>query len=516
MTDRALSLFRTVLHPVLSSLRFRGGSGTLPVAPHHGVPALNLSGIILARPQQPGSFNVQLADSQVADAMYGGLYEFGGVRVEALPDAVFSAAAPNKEWRSGLLRLEWLRSFRASGRPVHGLFALRLLAAWMKAHPQNPNPADQIAALFSLAVDAPAIAAEQSPAAIALATATILRAQTPVLKIRPGTAEDAFARAAALLAAHLATRRSDAQRSKLVQELTEALSALLFNDGSLRHGSIDDLCRLEGRLWTLTDGLTRAGDGVPAGLSALVARLGGYLALVTRGDGTLAFADAAELQAPPGTLPLQGSALAADAGHARLGGGQTLLHLGLPTPEHPLALRMEMSDAGRALLWLEQKASQARDVRCTPVLHCAPGGTLLEQRGPDTPGEASHLAIFLSGDGSDIRLEDRTAARDGSSYRLHVPETTKLSTTHNGSGAMILPASGQPWQVLVRGGIITMELGCFRITAGPDDGQPLNFALKRMAKAERMAKSETTVASRPSPAKPAKGRERPPGNPRLL
>ncbi len=170
--------------------------------------------------------------------------------------------------------------------PVHGLFALRLIAAWMKANPPGQSAADQIATLFSLAVDAPAIAAEQSPAAIALATAAILRAQGPVLKIRPATPEEAFARASALLA-HLATRRSEAQRGRLVQEMSDALSALVFPDGSLRQGSIDDLCRLDRRLWTLTDGLTRAGDGVPAGLSSLGARMAGYLALITRADGRL-------------------------------------------------------------------------------------------------------------------------------------------------------------------------------------------------------------------------------------
>ncbi len=133
-------------------------------------------------------------------------------------------------------------------------------------------------------------------------------------------------------------------------------------------------------------------------------------------------------------------------------------------------------------------------------------------------GHDSHLAIFLSGDGSDIRIEDRSAARDGSSYRLHVPETAKLSTTHNGTGAMIVPATGQPWQVLVRGGAIQVEHGAFAITAGPDDGQPLNFALKRVAKAERAAPPRA-AAEKPATRqtqKTLRGRERPPGNPRLL
>ncbi|MBL8791717.1 MAG: hypothetical protein JNM45_14590 [Rhizobiales bacterium] len=511
MTDRALSLFRTVLHPVLSSLRLRtGGNGNLPVAPHHSVPALNLSGIILSRPRQGGDFNSTLAGAHMAEAMYGGIYEFGGARVDALPDAVFASAAPSKDWRSGLLRLEWLAGFRASGRPVHGLFALRLLAAWMKAHPQCASAADQVAALFSLAVDAPAIAAEQSPAAIALATAAILRAQGPVLKIKPASAEEAFARASALLAAHLATRRGDPQRLKLVQELTDALSALLHPDGSLRQGSIDDLCRLAARLWTLTDGLTRAGDGVPSGLSALVARIGSYLALVTRGDGTLAFAEAPELQSPSAALPLQGSALAGDAGHARLAGGQTLLHVALQNAAHAHGLRLEMSDGGRALIWLEQHGTRSGTGGGSHALHCAPGGTLLEQHGGDGPADPCHLAIFLSGDGSDIRLEDRTAPHDGTAYLVHVPETAKLSTTHNGSGAMILPAVGQPWQVLVRGGIIDVEHGCFRISAGPDDGHPLNFALKRVPRSDR------APAGRPAPARQPRGRERPPANPRLL
>lgn len=496
MTDRAHSLFRTVLHPVLSSLRLRAGRSALPVTAHHAVPAVQLSGLILNRAEG--------ASAQLAETMYGGVYAFGGVRVEALPDAVFITPPPNPAWRDGLLRMDWLSSFRASGRPVHGLFALRLISAWMKSNPQLPDRGGQISTLFNLAVDAPAIAAQQSPAAIALANAAILRAQQPVAKIRPASAHEALGRAAALLAAHLATRRSDHQRDRLVAELGEALAALLRPDGSLSDGSIDSLCHLHMDLAILAEGLVRAGDGVPAALSAPLARMAGYLALLGRSDGTLAFARDAAMRVPQGLLPPQGSAIAEAAGHARLAGGPTLLHAATGPMGQPEPLRIEMSDGGRPLLWLAQKTQHQAPASASVQLICAAGGTLLEVQGPAAEGPKHHLALFLSGDGSDLRLEDATAAAAGSVYELHVPEQSRLSTTNNGSGAMIVPGAGQAWQLLVRGGSIEVEHGCFRILPDAAESQSLNFALKRMPKVERPAR-----ATRPG----ARGSG---SNPRLL
>jgi hypothetical protein len=494
MTDRAHSLFRTVLHPVLSSLRLRAGRQTLPVAPHHAVPVVQLSGVILMRDG--------ISSSQTAEDMYGGTYRFGADTVTALPDTVFTVATPSARWRSALLRMDWLASFRASARPLHALFALRLLSAWMTAHPVSPNPGDRIAALFNLAVDAPAIAATQSPAAIALATAAILRAQHPVSKLKPSSPEEAMSRTMALLAAHLATRRSDSQRDKLIGDMASTLVALLHTDGSLRRGSIDSLWQLHRDLSIILDGVVRSGDRLPAELTAIVNRTRSYLALLSRADGTLAFADDASLGVPAGATVPTGSVFAPEAGHARLVGGPTLLLASAATAEQPQPLRMEMTDAGRPVLWLEQHGGKNRCSNPSNALICAAGGTLLEMRGHLPDAANQHLAIFLSQDGSDVRLEDLSSGGGGTTYVLHVPEQARLTTTHGGAGAMIIPAAGQAWQVLVRGGHIEIEPGCFRII--PDGGAyPLNFALKRLSKVER-------------PGRAAKSRDRNQDSPRLI
>lgn len=477
MTDRAPSLLRTVFLPVLQTLRRRAGRGTLPVGPHHGVPAVQLSGVILNRHTT--------ADPAEAGRMYGGTYEFAGECVEALPDEIFSRTAPNAGWRSGLLGLSWLASFRASARPLHGLFALRLLAEWMKADPKAASRGDRISALFHLAMDAPAIAATQSPAAVALANAAILRAQHPVAKIKPATAEEAFGKTMALLAAHLATRRGDRERDRLLTDLVNALWALLNNDGSPRDGTIDGLCRMYADLVSVTEGLDRSGDPVPPVLTAQVRCMARYLSLLLRPDGTLAFADDAGLKPPHGIAMAQGIAMAPDAGQARLVGGNTLLLASIGPAGRNQPLRMEMSDASRPLFWLERaRPMSAGHDPCTLI--CASGGSLLEVRSSVRP-QAPDVAVFLSSDGTDVRLEDRPG-ENTLAYALHVLDMTRLTTTHGGTGAMIVPATGQPWQLLVRGARIEVEQGRLSVISGGQASQPVNLALKRMAKPDRAAR----------------------------
>lgn len=502
MTDRAFSLFRTVLHPVLSTLRRRAGGERLPVAPHHGVPAVHLGGIILERrPLRDAA----LAGSELAEAMYGGIYEFGGLKVEALPDTVFTCSAPAPAWRTSLLRMDWLAEFRASGRSLHSLFALRLLAAWMKTRPTRLSGTDQTAQLFNLAVDAPAIAATQSPAAIALATAAIIRAQHPVGKLKTTTPRDVFEKAKALLAAHLATRQADSQRSRLIADLEQALAALLHDDGSLISGSVDDLWQVDADVTVLADGLAKAGDLLNPGLITLRNRISACLALLTRPDGTLAFTEAVDLHAPrpvasAPAASAPASAIAPDAGHARLAGGQTLLIAAMSSPRQAAPFRAEMSDAGRPLLWLERAGGRQAG---RGSLICAAGGTLLEIQGAGQTTDRQHLALFLSGDGADLRLEDLSSGRLDARYVLHVPDQTKLSTTHGGTGAMIVPAAGPAWQLLVRGARVELEHGFLRVFAETGQAQGLNLALKRAAKPDRAAR-------------PAKARGRDAGTPRLL
>lgn len=497
MTDRAFSLFRTVLHPVLSTLRRRAGGEGLPVAPHHGIPALQLGGVILEYRPVRGAAT---SGSHIADAMYGGIYEFGGMKVEALPDDVFACSAPGPAWKKGLLRMDWLADFRASGHSLHGLFALRLLACWVKERPARLALADQTAQLLNLAVHAPAIAATQSPAAIALSRAAILRAQHLVNKLKTATPGEAFEKTKSLLAAHLATRQSDSQRLRLVADLEQALSALLQEDGSLVIGSVDDLCNIDADVTMIADGLLKAGDGLPPGLVALRGRMSMYLALLTRPDGTLAFAETADLQTSRAAAPVPACAIAPQAGHARLACGQTLLIAALASSGQAAPLRAEMSDAGRPLLWLERSGDRQAG---QGSLICASGGALLEISGTGPAADRQHLALFLSGDGSDLRLEDLSSGRRDACYVLHVPDQTRLSTTHGGTGAMIVPATGHSWQLLVRGARVELEHGFLRVFPDTGPAQAFNLALKRTARPERAAR-------------PAKSRGGDAGTPRLL
>ncbi len=490
MADRALSLLRTVLRPVLSTLPFGTGQARagLPQSPHHAVPAIHLSGVILDRAAP--------ADVQIAEAMYGGAFNFAGEHVMALPDTVFTAPAASSAWRSALLRMDWLSSFRASNKTLHSLYALRLLSAWVSVRPHTTDPGDQIAALYNLAVDAPAIAASQSPAAIAMATAAILQAQNSVLKLKPRSTAEALSRGLALLAAHLATKRPDAHRSKLIQEISEYLHCLVCDDGSMDDGSIISLHRLHSDLSTLLGGLQRSEETIPPVLDGILARINAYFTLIMRPDRSLAFAKLESLLAPASLRPLQESALAHDAGHARLVGGKTLLLASFGATRETKTLQIEIHDGNQPLLWLQQMAEQVAVQRDECTVICAAGGSLLEIQGHNRLGDKQRLAVFLSGDGSDIRLEDTHGSGTAATYLLHAPELAKLSTTHGGTGAMIVLGPSQAWQVLVRGGHIELEHGYFRLLPDRSAGQFLNFALKRLIAAERPSRSSKSTRER--------------------
>jgi hypothetical protein len=249
----------------------------------------------------------------------------------------------------------------------------------------------------------------------------------------------------------------------------------------------------------------KPGDLLNPGLITLRNRISACLALLTRPDGTLAFTEAVDLHAPrpvasAPAASAPASAIAPDAGHARLAGGQTLLIAAMSSPRQAAPFRAEMSDAGRPLLWLERAGGRQAG---RGSLICAAGGTLLEIQGAGQTTDRQHLALFLSGDGADLRLEDLSSGRLDARYVLHVPDQTKLSTTHGGTGAMIVPAAGPAWQLLVRGARVELEHGFLRVFAETGQAQGLNLALKRAAKPDRAAR-------------PAKARGRDAGTPRLL
>lgn len=468
------------MHPVLTSLPFAAGRGRtpLPVGPHHAVPAINLGGIILERTTP--------ADPALAETMYRGIFDFAGQQISARPDDVFAKSPPSREWQAALLRFDWLASFRASPKSLHGLFALRLVSAWVSARPHYNKHEEQITALYNLAVDAAAIAATQSPAAIAIATAAILQAQHPVQRLKAVTPDETVARLVALLAAHLATKRPESQRSKLVQDLADALQQVIAGDGSHLSGDVSRLHALQEKLLTLAHGLALSGEPAHPQLHATTTRIAAFLALLARPDRSLAFVDDASLRLPLDTPQRRDTVLAEIAGHARMLGGKTLLLANFGAARDTRSLQLEIHDGEHPLLWLEKSAATHPMRREGSSLICAAGGSLLEltARGPgDT---RHHLALFLSGDGSDIRLEETPGEGPASTYLLHVPDQAKLSTTHGGTGAMIVSPAASAWQVLVRGGHIETESGFLRVIPGGPSEVPLNFALKRINQSERV------------------------------
>jgi hypothetical protein len=486
MSDRATSLFRTVFHPVRSLLpgllcNLAGGQRTgLPTGPHHNIPVIALPGTILER--------TQMGNAAIATEMYSGIYRFGRESVSGLPDTIFTLDPPSPAWRSSLLRMEWLTGFRASGRTIHGLFALRLISAWVSRRPAYTQDDDKIAVLYNLAIDAPALAAEQSPAAVAVAQAAILQAWHPVAQLRPRNRPQALARCIAQLAAHLAAKPHDAQRQRLTEELTQLLADTIAADGSHVSGRTADAIALLADIELLTRGLTRAAEAMPTALADLQARLLGYLALLTRPDGSLAFHGEDSRGFPK--VPMRSeSGFAPVAGHARLGGKDSVVFVSAGGSISGESFQLEMHHQAAPVFWLQEGSEASGWHRATGQLICASGGSLLEMQSTSSQAQMRKVSLFLAAAGDDFRLENSDGC---TSYDLWFPDPARLSTTHAGAGALIALGKLGNWQLMARNCTMTQHGTTLHIAAQSLNA-PMNFALK-LVERETRKKSAGKVA----------------------
>jgi hypothetical protein len=495
MPARATSLLRTVFYPVCTALpRILAARGAdLPISQHHNVPTVHLHGLLLERPvlRDPQSHSKLAAD------MYAGIFCFGDESVSCAPDALFTIAAPGPTWRSSLLRMAWLSSFRGSGKSLHGLYALRLISAWISARPKYLRDEDRIEALFNLAIDAPALAARQSPAAVAVAQAAILRAQSPVLHMRPTSTKQACARCLALLAAHLAIQAPDLRRTKLLDELSLLLAQLVEADGSHVSGQLEPALSLANDLSIIQRGLTLAGEQPVAGVSEILTRLQSYIEMLTCADGSLAFHDYTAPCALPSGVQ-QTSRFADRAGQARLSAANTTVFVSSGELKSASHLQLEIHGRGEPLLCLTEAGDRSQWRRNGGQLLCAPGGSLLEIPFADRQGNQRRVSIFLAATGEDIRLEDATSDREGKGYMIWFPETTKLSTTHGGTGALIAFARHGTWQMLARNCRVEQHGSELHISPLPQAAGPLNVAMKRIAEVT-VRESRKKTAARPRP-----------------
>ncbi len=492
MTDRATSLLRTVLAPVCALFPRAAGSigQALPAAPHFNVPAIKLQGIILERPHADALPGAAPFESAMAATMYGGSFTFAGETVMALPDQVFLDSGASAAWRRELLRLDWLASFRASSTTLHHLFALRLITAWAATRPRYWKVEDLCSALLNLAIDAPAIALARSPAAVAVAQTAILMAQRQVQKCRPATGHAAFLRAAALLAAHLATGRIGPDREKLLAELSACL-----DHASSANGSINTALAMLAILEILADGLRRAGDPLATGLEQRIASLTQRHSILLRSDGSLAFMPTEARLPRLSPLP-HASAIARESGHARLVGGKTALVVAFGESALSSPFQAELLQDGRPVLWLEARLCAGRGGTTDASLICAQGGSLLEISRDPQGQEKPSTSIFVSGDGSDIRFETaHDVDSDGACVLLHVASHARLSTTHNRNGALLTLGKSCTWQLVVRGGSVEHDGGTLRISAHNATRGLLNFALKRQHQPARKQSAGNSAAA---------------------
>lgn len=495
MADRATSLLGTALHPLRAFLPILRGMSQAGRVRDRSVPAVNLKGVILAR-QSRGS-------SAEATAIYGGTYRFAGQSVSATPSKIFKLAVPADAWRREFLRLDWLEHFRTSQKMVHGLFALKLIAEWQNVKPAYKYPSDLFAALFNLSVAGPELAVAQSSAALVVVNNAISYGTQRVLQARAATPAEALAKAMALLAAHLVTKDTDTQRQRLLRDISEILPQIVTADGSHISGDSGHFLTILHDLMALLGGLERSGDTVPQEMMDSAARMIAYHEMMDRGDGSFAFTNDAPHSTPMLPAGLLGHRqqllrLAGYAGHARLDGNEARVFAQF---RQAGGLQMEMLHGKTPILWIDEVPGLAAGATWQPQLASllvSAKGTLLTVPSAAASAGTRKTSIFLSADGEDLRVEDdRPAGNGGHGLLFQVPEDARISTTHNGAGALIVFDRESSWQLVVRGATLAVDKTGLRLIPDCPGNGLVNWALKRLVRPKKPA---ATRKKEPPPA----------------
>lgn len=453
MADTATSLLSTVLHPARAftpqSLVRWSDANQLPPSidlPCHG-------------------------EASVAAELYAGHFSFAGETVNATPTTIFAATPPSPQWQADLLSLFWLQHFRSSGKVMHARMAARLLEAWGQSglFPSQAGLAAQ--ALLNLCIHGPHLIDPNVPHATANFQALLRQQLRKLNRLKPINCSDAFHKSAAVLACLLA---SDAQESTLKNafiDLADFAGKVIAIDGSHISGNPRaSLATLE-LLVALSKATAARGLQEPVALAeAMIAGLS-YLTLLETPQGTLAFS-AADLIAGP-TLKAMRAArpdlaidlklidpLAENGGHARLSSGDTTVFLQFSVNStQGLHFALEVWRKGEVSFSCSDSASDDALWRGGMAsVFKADGGMLFSLPCLTEQGGRRALSVFLSRDGTDLRIESECAFTDQPpALRLMPSDTGKLSPQQNGIGAVITGGRNQSWQMTSRGAALIRD-----------------------------------------------------------
>lgn len=482
-------------------------------------------------------------------------FVLAGRKVEGM-EAVWTAAAAQGPWSEAFHGFSWLADLAAAEERSATAAARRLTAAWLARygawHPIAWAPAATATRLESWLLWRTLLIDHEAEALAAAVDRAFARQARHLARTGPGAAMGP-ARvqvARALILAGIALGLDERLMERGESLLDEEIADQVLPDGATTDRRPDSIAALLDTLVGLRAVLDSNGRRPPEAMLAAIEQLAPALRYLRHADGALAVfhggaaGDARRIEALLARCGTTGAAAPSlpHGGYQRMAAGETVLLVdaGPPPPPgsdrlaHAAPLAFEMSAGAERLIvncgaepeagpaWrAAQRATAAhstlvlRDTNAVPLAEdgglagrpevtcrreTGQGGEILLQLGHDgyRPGlkVAHKRRIFLSPDGTDLRVEERIAGpgEHPAALRLHLDPAVRASLLADGEGALLRLPSGQGWRLRVAGGRPRIEGSIYFGAGAPprkteqivveaklvQAGPPLRWALQRI------------------------------------
>jgi hypothetical protein len=420
-------------------------------------------------------------NSDAADRLYCGRYDFAGETVAASPEELFSLSHPSAFWRKERDDLGWFRHFAAAPRRLHVYFVARLLTSWMKVSHASRNVATESRRLDHIAATIHALGVYAGTREQAIFGNALQLQCGRLLHLNPHNAAEAVLQSLSVLAVACGEELLAAPRDKAWRQLTSSLPQVVLEDGSEVSGDTDKAIALAHSLAAFL--AESAGAPVPLPIMAACDRLLAYVAMFRLGPGL--WSTAVSVPVPEELETFLGEVHA--LGHANHGGRTLLEQGGTKILAHWGAdfqkARLEISHRGKPVICIGHGAE----------------GPLLAAKGADRQVEAGRgelasmqwsrhessrgKSVYLSADGNDIRFEECwQGTKEGGIIILKLPSQAKVLMTHDATKAGFVLADDSYWQLKVRGARVAKAGPGLALHFSPveTESQSVCWALKRL------------------------------------
>ncbi len=420
----------------------------------------------------------------VAFAMYTGEFGFHGETHSAPALGVFTAKLGSKAWQDSLLSLEWLRHIKASQRKLHVHFALRLLGRWAKAKNARKNPVVLSRAIIALCTHGSELAARSDELSQVEFFALVSNQIAALNRLKVRDPQEALLQAAAQLYACTAFRGLESLRKPACDTLHSNIDQVIASDGVPHSGNPQDMIDLMSLMLPLQAAMKLDRQVFPSAAANALHRMFPALAMFTLEDGGFVslFGDEPQSERISSLQAFDDSKakalkMAHQSGFARFDAVKT--HLVIDTKRN---FAFECS-IGLFRLFKSRCGNMNQEAQAQ--LHETQQGLALQV----SEGSSRQRIYFLSGDGSDLRVEDRF--QSPIEINLHLAPQIKIMARREG-GIMLVVPDHTVWTLSLRGGEAHVDANGTILKITSTAANQMNWALKKQAKSAKPSNRKRT------------------------